>query len=111
MARTTGFRIMYGQLHDFRLRQSMLSPTSDQLMPNIRSHSVEVPLTNGELMKVIHLRRLFGGRAPCVIFRKALRHYYKSKKSKILISKLHHKRSALHVPAKTELGKFYVRYI
>lgn len=82
-----------------------------QFMPNIRSYSVEVLLTNGELMKVIHLRRLFGGRDACAIFRKALRHYYKAKKSKIIISKLHHKRSALHVPAKTALGKFYVRYI
>ena len=80
-------------------------------MPNIRSYSVEVPLTNGELMKIIHLRRLFGGRDPSVIFRKALRHYYKSKKSKILIRKLHHKRSALQVPAATKDGKFYVRYI
>jgi hypothetical protein len=80
-------------------------------MPNIRSHSVEVPLTRGELMKVIHLRRLYGGRDACFILRKALRFYYKSKKTKIHDSKLHFKRSALQVPSYTKDRKFYVRYI
>lgn len=76
-----------------------------------RPYRIDLPLSDGEAMKVIHLRRLHGGMDSARILRKALRFYYKARRSEITMQNLHRKHGQLQIPFTQEDGTIYVRYI
>jgi hypothetical protein len=78
---------------------------------NSRPYHVDLTLSGGEMMKVIHLRRLHGGMDSARILRKALRFYYKARRAEITAQNLHRKHSALQIPVTQDDGTIDVRYI